>query len=1590
MQHTLLRRAFTASTAFTILAALALLAAFSLHPAAAAPAPPQPLENQRTPFAGEPFFLLSDASFGSTEPARVRLEVNAPQALAQVGGIDVRVYRIPDPLAFLQRQRNLHRVQVDARPQDEGLANTLTHLWDSWVVKSRLAWQKLFSPEARRAVVAQAPALKTPDKLTRPSVFEEPPQFRPIPGLPVVESFRYPVQSAQPIPLPKGVKLEGSSSDFIDIGQGNVFVPVGKRAPGLYLVEAASGQFRATTLLFVSDTVALTKVSGAQMLVWATQRAAGAPVPGTRVVWTDGVGTLMSGTADTQGLVRLERGAPEQTYVFGQDPAGGVFISENFYFDSEVYNAKVYAVTDRPLYRPGDPVAVKVSGREFRSARESVRLPDADLALAVLDPSGQVVHSQSLRFLGGQGADTRFTLPDNAVAGGYDLRLAMNGESYAASFRVADYQKPHFEIVLLPGKADFKTGEAVAGKLQLNYPDGKPVAKARVSLTARAQKLSMVEGELGYGGPFAVKLTQSELETDSSGVANFALPAATEPSRYLLTALATDGAAYRVRTSKEILVERGSATFKLTAQRQFSRAGDAVAFRLAPGTPAAGTGSGNVGDVAPPGAPQRPARWQWQRLEDREKLAGDMPATGDALSIAFPRPGSYTVSLLDAQGRIVGGASHWVSGDGLKAPAGSIGMVLDKPRYRPGESAELLVSFPEPVEHALLTLERDKVEATAVIGTPSASPAVPAPFGAAGRALMGQPADWVKAERIAPTQWKFTVPVGEQMSPNVTLSVAYVKNGDYVFQNQGISVEQPRIVLAFQPDKAVYAPGDTVNIDVTATLGGKPVAADLAVGVVDEMVYVLQPEIAPSIEDFFYHPRRNNVRTSASLSFIGYDLATGKLGGLPSASQVNERAVKVLERPRRDNVDTAAWEPRLATDASGRARLRFTMPDSLTRWRITGRAMEAGGAVGQQVGWVRSDKDFYAKWTSPDWQRQGDRAQASIALFNQTGREAKLEWEATGAGAARKDSVTVRPGVNFVSLPLAADQPGQAAVALTLRQDGRTVDRLDVPLRRMPVAWRAPRELALDLAGGSAPLALPADATRIRVTLAQDPAAGAFSRAMDELVAFPYGCVEQTASRMLPLAMALQSPTPAQQPLVPMLAQRLATARLSLAQMAGPQARFGWWGNGMADDAFLTSYAYYADWRATQALRLTLPPEHWQRLLDVYAKGGAALPPLQRALALAWMQEMGLPVGAMASALATQMAAPSAPDAAPKARSGSLAMIDVGDAPDARDTRDMALVLATFTAAQAQAAPNPQLAAAADAAAARLAPLDIPFVQALLMATKRQPADQAAALLGRVRASAPTFDRAQTLAWVQRALGGRPATGAEAVALDAPWVRRTSDSGAVVWELPAGTAAPAALVLPAGQKAAWGFVAYESNEAQPPSLPAQLRRSLWRVVPQPRTAAPAAAASAPATPVAADSGRLRVKLEAVQPGTPLDTNALYLDQIELQAPAAMRWLLVEAALPPGAAVESSTWGIEIEDAGGKAQSLERAQSQPGAQGYAVPVEALVAGTPVTVRHLLRFSQRGQFKLPPARLQRMYQPEAKAFDTSGQWTAVNVQ
>lgn len=186
-----------------------------------------------------------------------------------------------------------------------------------------------------------------------------------------MEQFRYPLWQAKPVEPQQGVKLEGASSNFISPQPGNIYIPLGKQEPGLYLVEAIVGGYRATTVVFVSDTVALSKVSGNELLVWTAGKKQGEAKTGSEILWTDGLGVMTRGVTDGSGTLQLQHISPERSYILGKDAEGGVFVSENFFYESEIYNTRLYIFTDRPLYRAGDRVDVKVMGREFHDPLHS-------------------------------------------------------------------------------------------------------------------------------------------------------------------------------------------------------------------------------------------------------------------------------------------------------------------------------------------------------------------------------------------------------------------------------------------------------------------------------------------------------------------------------------------------------------------------------------------------------------------------------------------------------------------------------------------------------------------------------------------------------------------------------------------------------------------------------------------------------------------------------------------------------------------------------------------------------------------------------------------------------------------------------------------------------------------------------------------------------------------------------------------------------------------------------------------------------------------------------------------------------------------
>ena len=257
------------------------------------------------------------------------------------------------------------------------MSNTLAYLWDNWYKKSRLVMQRAFSSDTREQMVASTPALGTQNTISKRTQLNAQPQFGLIPSLPVVSQFRYPLWDAKPIMPPEDIRLAGSSSEFIQVVPGSVYISLGKLKPGLYLVEAMVGKFRAVTVVFVSNTVAISKVAGNELLAWTVDKRKGVPAPKAQILWTDGLGVMMSGKTDDDSLLNMKHLSPERSYLIGEDTEGGVFVSENFYYDSEIYDTKLYALTDRPMYRPGDWVSLKIVGREFKNSRDSISAASA-------------------------------------------------------------------------------------------------------------------------------------------------------------------------------------------------------------------------------------------------------------------------------------------------------------------------------------------------------------------------------------------------------------------------------------------------------------------------------------------------------------------------------------------------------------------------------------------------------------------------------------------------------------------------------------------------------------------------------------------------------------------------------------------------------------------------------------------------------------------------------------------------------------------------------------------------------------------------------------------------------------------------------------------------------------------------------------------------------------------------------------------------------------------------------------------------------------------------------------------------------------
>jgi len=1494
-------------------------------------------------YTGGKFFVLTDGVFSTEENISVRFEAAGNSDLEKYGGVDVRLYRIAKPLEFLRAQKNLHRPKVDAKFEGEGLANALSYLWDSWFKKARLSWQRIFSTKTRVAAVATVPELKQTPPHSYQTQFSHENQFKPLPGMDLVDSFRYPIWKAKSQKNSKDTVMEGSSSNFLETAAGNVILPMGKRKSGLYLVEAMIGTYRATTLAFVSDSLVVSKVSSKQALVWTVHRSTGISIPKSKVLLTDGVGVLDQGVGDADGVFISKHEIPERSFAMIEDAFGGVAVSENFFYDSEVFQPKVFMFTDRPLYQPGDTVSLRALGRALK--RESSKdvwsaMKEAKATLTVLDASGVPVITKELGWNGIEGAETQFMIPPTAESGGYSLRLRLNGEDYGAAFRVARFTKPHFDAQINFDKASYKVGELMKGRVQVSYPSGEPVVGADVDLQIRSERMTVYEGSYGYNASTPVELKQKSYRSNAKGEISFSIPAAEKPSRFIVTARALDQAAYRVSTKKEILVEGFLETYLLSSDFNATEMGAPLKITFdRQGIDAADT-------------TQKLKTWQAIRLEDRSVLFGPIPAVDRGeFVLNLSKAGHYVIRVVDSGGVTRGLRSHVVLGPDLKSASGQTEILADRENYEIGDTAKILLTFPESTEDALLTLERNDVSA----------------FG-----RLGKGGNWYKSKRLSAAQWRIEVPIKESFAPNMIFSVASSRNGQFNFQNKGLVVKKPIIEVAFKPNKTVYAPREKVTFDIETTYLGKPIQAMLAVSVVDEMIYVLQPEIAPNISEFFHHIRRNQVRTSSSLSFYSFNPATSLVDKTSPTS--SPRDLKLLqERARRDARDTAFWNGKLKTDANGKAQFEFTMPDALTRWRVTARAISlsgatgADGAVGESKGFINSQQNYFLKWTGPTNFRTGDKPKPTLVAFNSTHKAIDAEITLKGNEYLESQKIIMQPGANTITLEKVPASTQNIESRLTV--ETKSEDLLETQLNFAPFSWTETQSQTIDLEK-KVKLQLPASAQNIRVKVIPN-ASYQFERIADDLMEYPWGCVEQTSSRLIPMVMAAKSleQSGVGGSFLQSLRDQISSERRRLISMAGPNAIFTWWGGESAVGLLMTAHAYHADFRASKFLGIEIPKEDWSHLLKIYAESKDSNL-LDQAYALWVLSYIGQPVSEQVTALLKQVVPNASP---PQLKHGAENFSAILDSQIA-DQEISTLILGLTALKAGVPLPDPiksRLDVLAktewESVVLRAASL------AYNVLAKNPPSDvalAAAKILESVRFQTPTIDRSLTLAFVEDSMPELLSRKkvAQNLELGGEWKRDSRSLNTFQWK---GKALPTTLPHLAGLQ---GEFIYESKEETKSTLDIGITRKIYRVI------------FKEASKDEDNSNGLSLSLVEVKVGESFDTRNLYVDELIID-PRSQKgiFMLLEVPLPPGGEVDEKTWGLDFSE---HQTNFVGAKPSASGLGYSIPIQNLSEA--MRVHQLLRFSSRGQFELPQAKLFKMYRPSERAFESGGTSRAIVVK
>ena len=572
------------------------------------------------------------------------------------------------------------------------------------------------------------------------------------------------------------------------------------------------------------------------------------------------------------------------------------------YHDYDYNQTKVFAISDRPVYRPDQPVKFKFWINQAQYDREGASpYSGQTFTVRANNPKGEKIFEKSFIADEFGGLDGELTLDKTATLGQYQICLLAGGtpafqqEMGSGSFRLEEYKKPEFEVKIVAPSEPMMLGEKIAATITARYYFGAPVTEASVKLKVMRSSYSANwypaaiwdwfyqpgywwfscdypwypgwnewscckrpypwwRGNWSREQPELVM--ENEVPLSSDGTLKVEIDTAITKAmqgdtdhKYEITAEVTDQSRRTIVGQGSVMVARKPFKVYTWVNQGHYRMGDTIQASFSAQTldhkPVQGKGEVKLLKVTydAKSQPIETVAQRWNLDTDDQGQA--------RLQIKAGEKGQYRLSyeVTDAKGHMIeGGYVFCIIGqgfDGTEFRFNDLEIIADKREYKPGEQVQLMLN----TNHTGGTIVFFLRPANGVCLPP-------------------------KIIRLKGKSAVETFEIVKKDMPNLFVEALTIADGKIFTETREIVVPpESRVVnVEVLPSAKEYKPGQKARVEVKLTeANGEPIAGSAVMSIYDKSVeYISGGSNVPEIKSFFWKWRRSHhPQTESSLSRSG-------------------------------------------------------------------------------------------------------------------------------------------------------------------------------------------------------------------------------------------------------------------------------------------------------------------------------------------------------------------------------------------------------------------------------------------------------------------------------------------------------------------------------------------------------------------------------------------------------------------------------------------------------------------------------------------------------------------------------------------------